>query len=118
VVAIDARHALHDLGAIVRGYDPAAMEAAKGRIPTTCATRHAASCILSLGLNAEIVFWIVSVLQSGGDMQGVENISTLEKVLTHRRTALRFPTEREWDNAQLAARVLFRMWGKETGGGK
>jgi hypothetical protein len=79
---------------------------------------NAAVYILPLGLNAEVVAWIVSVLQSSGEMAGIENITTLEKVLKARRTLLRFPTEREWESALLTARVLFRTWEAEIGGGR
>jgi hypothetical protein len=72
--------------------------------------RNAAACVLPLKLNADVVAWMVSVLQSGGETDDVENISTLERVLTHRRTKLRFPTERDWDIVMLTARVLLRTW--------
>jgi hypothetical protein len=41
----------------------------------------------ALGLNADVVAWIVSVMQSGGEMQGIENITSLTKALTLRHQA-------------------------------
>jgi hypothetical protein len=66
--------------------------------------------ISPLKLNAEIVNWIVSVMQSGGEMDGIENITALAKVLQHHRTPFRFHTPREWDAVLLTARVLLRTW--------
>jgi hypothetical protein len=80
------------------------------------AVQNAVSCPLSLGLDADVVGWIVSVMQSNGEMHGIENVTALERASKLRRQ-LRFQTERDWDNAQLAARVLFRTWEKETGRG-
>ena len=77
--------------------------------------QNAAICILSFGLNADVVAWIVSVMQSNGEMQGIENISTLEKVLKNRRPKFSFHAESEWDLVILAARVLIRAWEKKMG---
>lgn len=83
------------------------------RMPLTFAAwsnQHAVSLILPLGLNADHVAWIVHVMQGGGEMDGVENITTLERILKLRRTKLRFPTPLEWEKATLTARVLFRAY--------
>jgi hypothetical protein len=71
---------------------------------------NATALILPLGLNADHVAWIVTVMQSGGEMEGVENITTLERMLKLRRTKLRFPTLLEFEKARLTARVLFRAY--------
>ena len=78
-----------------------------------CAT-SAKACVLPLNLDAEIVDWIITVMQSGGAMHGVENITGLERTLKLRRTKLRFPSSLQWDKALLTARVLFRAY--ERGG--
>ena len=49
-------------------------------------------------------------MQSSGAMQGIENITTLERNLKLRRTKLRFATEIEWEKVTLTARVLFRIF--------
>jgi hypothetical protein len=71
---------------------------------------NSAGLILPLELNADIVAWINAVMQTGGDKRGIENISTLERVLKHCATPLRFPTEAEFEKALLTARVLFRAY--------
>ena len=77
-------------------------------------SQSAKGCVSPLHLDAEIVSWIVAVMQSGGEMHGIENISELKRNLKLRRTKLRFPTEIEWGKAMLTARVLFRTY--EEGG--
>ena len=72
---------------------------------------YAMTCVLPLELNADIVAWIVTVMQSSGAMQGIENISALEKTLTTRRTQLRFQTDLEWQEVIL---TTLRTW--ENGG--
>jgi hypothetical protein len=79
------------------------------------AAQNAAACVLPLKLNADVVAWIVAVLQSSGEMDGIENVITLARVLKHRRTTLRFPTDREWETVMLPARVLLRTWEMATG---
>jgi hypothetical protein len=71
---------------------------------------NAVALLLPLELNADIVAWICTVVKSSGEMCGIENITTLERVLKQRRTKLRFPTELEWEKALLTARVLFRTY--------
>ena len=66
--------------------------------------KNAAACVLPLRLDADVVRWIISVMESSGAMRGIE------KNLKLRRTKLRFPTELEWEKATLTARVLFRTW--------
>jgi hypothetical protein len=86
---------------------------AKLRVKLTFASwckLNAAAYKLPLGLNADVVQWIVYVMQSGGEMQAIEGITALTKALTLRRTKLRFPTELEWDTVMLTARVLLRTW--------
>jgi hypothetical protein len=88
---------------------------------TTFATwciSNAASCVLPLGLDADAVAWVTSVMQSGGAMAGIENVTALEKTLKLHRTPFRFHTKREWDSVLLTARVLLRTWEKQTGGSK
>jgi hypothetical protein len=78
------------------------------RMPQTFATwcpEHATTLIQPLGLNADIVAWIIHVMQGGGEMDGIESITTLERILKLRRTKLRFPTPLD-----LTARVLFRAY--------
>ena len=88
---------------------------AKRPVPQTFAawcSENAAGLILPLKLNADIVAWIVAIMKSAGAMDGIENISTLEKVLKLHRTGLRFPPEKEldWEIVLLTARVLLRTW--------
>lgn len=85
------------------------------RLPQTFSdwcVENAAGLILSLELNADIVHWIVAVMRSSGEMRGIENITTFERVLKHRRTLLRFPfaTEFEWERVMLTGRVLLRAY--------
>jgi hypothetical protein len=83
------------------------------RLPQTFAAwsnQHAAALILPLGLNADNVAWINHVMQSSGEMDGIENITTLKRVLKQRRTKLRYPNERDFEKVLLAACVLFRAY--------
>jgi hypothetical protein len=73
-------------------------------------SENAAALVLPLELNADVVFWIVSVMQSGGEARGIENVSTLERVLKQRRTLLRFPSDKDFEKVLLTARVLFRSY--------
>jgi len=71
---------------------------------------NAAGLVLPLALKQDAVIWINSVLQSDGAMRGVENVSTLERVLKQHRTLLRYPTEMEFEKVLLTARLLFRLY--------
>ena len=82
--------------------------------PAWC-SENATALILPLGLNADVVAWIIKIVKSSGAMAGIENISTLDRILKLHRTALRFPPdkEREFETVLLTGRVLFRMWEQE-----
>lgn len=71
---------------------------------------HAVALVLPLELDRDSVAWIVSIMQSSGEMRGIENISALGSVLKHRRTNLRFPKEVDFEKVMLTARVLFRQY--------
>ena len=90
-------------------YKPRATQRLPASFAGWCET-NATALILPLGLNADHVAWIVAVMNSGGEMEGVENITTLERMLKLRRTKLRFPTLLEFEKARLTARVLFRAY--------
>jgi len=91
------------------GYKTSTKHRAGQTFAAWCAN-NAAACIVPLALDPEIVAWIVGVMQSSGAMQGIENITTLERNLKLRRTKLRFATEIEWEKVTLTARVLFRIF--------
>lgn len=76
---------------------------------TRC-VNHAAACILPLGLDADVVAWLCSVMQSSGELRAIEGVTQLERNLKLRRTKLRFPTELEWEKVMLTARLLFRAY--------
>jgi hypothetical protein len=88
-------------------------KAQRPRLPQTFSdwcSENAAGLILPLELNADTVSWIITVMKSSGAMRGIENISTLERVLGRQVSHLRFPTEADVEKMLLTARVLFRTY--------
>jgi hypothetical protein len=51
-----------------------------GTFASWCAN-NAAACVLPLGLDADVVGWIVAVMRSSGAMNGIENVTALERNL-------------------------------------
>ena len=76
---------------------------------------NAAAYILPLGLNAEMVAWIVSVMQSGGEMQGISDYHTFRKNLELRRTKLRWPTDLDRERVLLTGKMLWKTYRNGVG---
>ena len=72
------------------GYKTSTKRRAGQTFASWCAN-NAAACIVPLALDPDIVTWIARVMQSNGAMQGIENITTLERHLKLRRTQLLVP---------------------------
>jgi hypothetical protein len=63
----------------------------------------------SLGLNAEIVAWIIQIM-SPPEMRGISSLEELSKAMKLRRTKLRFADDLSWNRACLTAKVMWLEW--------
>jgi len=78
-------------------------------------SNSATAFILRLGLDADVVAWIVACMQCSGAMQGIADKPTLIRQLKLRRSKLRWPDELQFECCLLTAKVL---WDAYKNGGQ